>query len=552
VRNPSAARTKAKAKAGPHRPGADAWEGVWVLGDVRSGAQIKGTLRLLERARVLAARRGQSLSLVLLGRDLNGPLERLLGAGPDRVLAVDHPRLQAYRQETYAGVLEHLVRRHRPEIFLLLANECGRELAPRLAARLDTGLCADCIRLQIEEGTGRLVQTVPAFGDHVYANIVTPHRRPQMCTVRPGALVDPGDGGPPPGNASPEVVRVPLPAGLPADRVRRLGSDREVGVGRALEEARTVICGGRGMGTRKRFQSLWDLASLLGGEVGATRPAVHAQWIDAGCMVGQTGREVAPDVLLLFGISGASQFTASIHQAKNIVAVNRDPDAAIFQLADLCVVGDVKQVLPALVRKVQKALIDQFGKSPEEVFARAGVSARDDLGSLLRDLRERRGYTLPETARALEVEPAELEKIEGGRSSPSVSFLLGVARLFRVDPAPFLTQAEGARSDRKRAESFTKRTRSYSYRTLTPGAEHEHLRAFQVSIDPGRDHKMVEYRHEGEEFVYVLRGAVDIKVGEELHGLKRGDTLHFQGSIPHHLRNPSDQKTDLIVVLYTP
>jgi len=313
-----------------------------------------------------------------------------------------------------------------------------------------------------------------------------------------------------------------------------------------------VICGGRGMGTRERFQSLWDLASLLGGELGATRPAVHAQWIDGGCMVGQTGREVSPDVLLLFGISGAAQFTASIHQAKTIVAVNRDPNAAIFHLADLSVVGDVKQVLPALMRKVQKALIDQFGKSPEEVFARAGVTVRRDLGSLLRDLRERRGYTVEDTARALEMKPADLERIENSRNSPSVSFLLGFARLFRVDPAPFLTQAEGARSDRKRVESFTKRTRSYSYRTLTPGAEQKHLRAFQVSIDPGRDHKMVEYRHEGEEFVYVLRGAVDIKVGEEVHELKRGHTLHFQGSIPHHLRNPSDRKTDLIVVLYTP
>jgi len=372
-----------------------------------------------------------------------------------------------------------------------------------------------------------------------------------MCTVRPGALVV-SEETVPGSNASPEVIRVPLPGGLPPDRIRRWSAEKEASAGKALEEARTVICGGRGMGTKKRFQSLWDLASLLGGEVGATRPAVHAQWIDESCMVGQTGREVAPEVLLLFGISGAAQFTASIQQAKTIVAVNRDPNAAIFPLADLGVVGDVKQILPTLLQKVQKALIDQFGKSPEEVFARAGVIVRSDLGTLLRELRERRGYPVGETARALEVDPGELEKIESNQVTPSVSFLLGVARLFRVDPAPFLTQAEGARSDRKRMESFSKRTQSYSYRTLTPGAEQKHLRAFQITIDPGQDHKMVEYKHEGEEFVYVLRGEAEIKVGEELHELKRGDTLHFEGSIPHHLRNPSPKKTDLIVVLYTP
>jgi len=540
------------AETGKQPSTAPDWEGIWVLGDVRSGARIRETVRLLKRAGDLAARRAQPLTLVLLGRHLHSPLKIVLAAaGSDRVVLVDHPRLAHYRQETYTGVLVHLVRRYRPETVLFLANDCGRELAPRAAARLGTGLCADCIRLEIEEDTGLLVQAVPAFGDHVVAQIVTPHQRPQMCTVRPGALPEP-DGDPPRRRAPPEVIREPLPAGLTPDRVRRLNAQREPSAGKALEQARTVICGGRGMGSKKRFQTLRELAGLLGGEVGATRPAVHAQWIDADCMVGQTGREVAPEVLLLFGISGAAQFTASVQQAKTIVAVNRDPAAAIFSLADVAVVGDVKQIVPALVRKVQKALVEQFGRSPEEVFARAGVTVRNDLGNLLRDLRSRRGLTIQETARALGADPGELEKIERNQVTPSVSFLLGVARLFRVDPAPFLTQAEGARSDRKRMESFAKRTRSYSYRTLTPGAEHEHLRAFQVSIDPGRDHKMVEYRHEGEEFVYVLRGAVEIRVGEELHALKRGDTLHFQGSIPHHLRNPSQGKTDLIVVLYTP
>ncbi len=554
--------TKTHAKKKPGKTGktkawgnatAPSWQGVWVLGDVRSEAQRKMTVRLLKRAGSLAALREQRLSLVLLGRSLKDSLAPFLEAGPDRIYLVDHPRLRSYRQETYTGVLKALVDRYRPEIFLFLANDCGRELAPRLAARLGTGLCADCIRLEIDPETGHLLQRVPAFGDHVYANIVTPEKRPQMATVRPGALPDADDVSPVPGGSPEvEVIRVPLPGGIPGERIRLVGAEKESTAGKALEEARTVICGGRGMGTKKRFQSLRDLASLLGGEVGATRPAVHAQWIGEDCMVGQTGREVSPEFLLLFGISGASQFTASIQQSKYIVAVNKDPNAAILRVVDLGVVGDAKQILPVLLRKIQKALIEQYGKSPEEVFALAGVSVRGDLGDLLRELRERRGYERGETARALEMKPRELERIEKNEVAPSVSFLLRIARLFRVDPAPFLTQAEGARSHRKRVESFAKRTQNYSYRTLTPGAEQKHLRAFQITIDPGRDHKMVEYRHEGEEFVYVLRGEVEIKVGEEIHGLNRGDTLHFEGSIPHHLRNPSQKKTDLIVVLYTP
>jgi len=518
---------------------------------VRSEAQRRLSVRLLRRGRALASQRGQELSLVLLGRKLDEALEPFLAAGPDRVYLADHPRLRVYRQETYTAVLEALASRHRPEIFLFLANDLGRELAPRVAARLGTGLCADCIRLEIDPETGLLLQRVPAFGDHVYANIVTPERRPQMATVRPGALPAAEDG-PPALRGSPEVIRVPLPAGLPRERVRLLGAEKEVAAGKALEDARAVVCGGRGMGTRKRFQSLWDLAALLGAEVGATRPAVHAQWIDEDCMVGQTGREVSPVLLLLFGISGAAQFTAAIQQSGTIVAVNKDPNAPILRAADLGVVGDVKQILPALIRKLQKTLIEQFGRPPEEVFARAGVSVRGDLGGLVRELRERKGFDRDETARALEVSARELERIEKNEETPSVSFLLRVARLFRVDPAPFLTQAEGERADRKRAESFAKRTRNYSYRTLTPGAEQKHLRAFQIAIDPGRDHKMVEYRHEGEEFVYVLRGEVEIKVGEEIHRLRPGNTLHFEGSIPHHLRNPSAKKTDLVVVLYTP
>ena len=544
-------KTGGNATASPG-PGRD-HTGVWVFGDIRTEAFRKATSSLLEVASGLARNRNAPLSLLLLGRHLESHLEFFRACPADLIHAMDHPRLEDYRQETYTGALEHLAREDRPEVFLFLANDLGRELAPRLAARLNTGLCADCIRLGIDPDTGLLLQTVSAFSDRICGKILTPAKRPQMATVRPDAKLDGTDPAPPERRVgTPRIRRVPFPERSVEERVRRLGSERDPNLDSKMENARVVVCGGRGLGSGSRFRTLWDLARLLGAEVGATRPAVHAHWIDEGSMVGQTGRTIAPEVLLTFGISGATQFTAAIEQSRFVIGVNRDPRAAIFSCADLGIVGDVKQILPELIRKLQKLLIEQYGRSPEEVFPEGIGKQKAGVGGRLKTLREKRGYEITQVADVLEVAPQEVERIEANEAAPSVSVLLRLSQLYRVDPAPFLTMADGALADRRRAESFTKRTQTYSYRTLTPGAEQKHLRAFRIQIDPRRDHKMIEYKHEGEEFVYVLRGEVQIKVGEDLHTLKRGESLHFEASIPHHLRNPSAQKTELIVVLYTP
>jgi len=396
------------------------------------------------------------------------------------------------------------------------------------------------------------VQTVAAFGDHIYGRILTPEKRPQMATVRPDVMLGGNEEIPEKGSGTPQVLKVTFPGDLVKERVKRLRAEKDPDPDSTMEDARIVVCGGRGMGTANRFQTLWDLARLIGAEVGATRPAVHAQWINEERMVGQTGQTIAPEVLLTFGISGATQFTAAIQESRYVVAVNRDPKASIFSCADLGIVGDARQILPELLRKLQKLLIEQYGKSPEEVYPEGIGKPIGGLGQRLLGLREERGYEIAEVARVLEVTPRDVESIERNQATPSVSLLLRLAQMYRVDPAPFLTMADGARADRRRVESFTKRTQNYSYRTLTPGAEQKHLRAFRITIDPRRDHKMIEYKHEGEEFVYVLRGEVEIKVGEDLHAMKRGESLHFEASIPHHLRNPSAHKTELIVVLYTP
>ena len=531
---------------------AEGHSGVWLFGDIRTEAMKKATQSLLLLASGLAEKRAAPLCLVLLGRHVDPHLDSFRASPADRIYVMDHQRLENYRQETYTGALEHLVRQHRPEIFLFLSNDCGRELAPRLAARLDTGLCADCIRLGIDPDTNLLVQTVPAFGDHIYGKILTPEKRPQMATVRPDAVLDSADDVPERREGTPRIHRVPFPGKDITERVKRLGAVKDPDSDSTMEDARVVVCGGRGLGSGNRFQTLWDLARLLGAEVGGTRPAVHAHWIDEERMVGQTGRTIAPEVLLAFGISGATQFTAAIGKSRYVVGINRDPKASIFSFADLGIVGDVKQILPELLRKLRTLLIEQYGKSPEEVYPEGIGKPLDGPGERLKDLREQKGYEIADVARVIEISPEDVEAIEGNRAAPSVSLLLRLAQLYRVDPAPFLTMSDGARADRRRVESFTKRTQNYSYRTLTPGAEQKHLRAFRITIDPRRDHKMIEYKHEGEEFVYVLRGEVEIKVGEDLHAMKRGESLHFEASIPHHLRNPSPEKTELIVVLYTP
>ncbi len=541
---------KGKKHKASNSPAGDGYHGVWVFGDIRSEAMKKATVSLLHKAGELAVKRKVPLSLILLGRQIAPHLPHFQECGIDVIYFMDHPRLTTYRQETFTRALEHLVRQNCPEIFLFLANDCGRELAPRLAARLQTGLCADCIQLDIDAETNLLLQTVPAFGDHAYAQIITPDKRPQMATVRPGILGASETTSRPRGTG--EMVKVPFPKDMAKERVKCISSKKELSSGKAIEEARIVICGGRGMGTGKRFQSLWDLASLIGAEVGATRPAVHAHWIEEERMIGQTGRTIMPELLLLFGISGASQFTASIQQARYIIAINRDPKATVFSVADLGIIGDVKQLLPEFNRKILRVLIDQYGKSLEEICPQAIGDIDGGLGPKIKKLRQERSYNIDEVAKALEISHQDMEKIEENELTPSVSLILRITQLFRVDPAPFLSIAQDARADVKRIESFTKRTQSYSYRTLTPGADHKFLRAFQIIIDPKKDHKMVEYKHEGEEFVYVLKGEVDIKVGEEIHSLKKGDSLHFESSIPHHLRNPSPHKTELIVVLYAP
>lgn len=327
---------------------------VWVFGDYRNYFQNRVTLQLIARARELAGAMDAETVVSVFGHNVDEWVGEYIAHGADKVYVVDHPSLENYLIQTYARLLQHLAVRHWPEIILVGATGFGKELAARVASRLGTGLTADCVRLSLDDD-GSFVQTAPAFGGNLLADIAIPKSRPQMATVRPGAFKElPHDY-----QRTGEVVRIDLPPDLPPERVRMISSTRVEAKEQGLAKAKVVVCGGRGMGSRKKFRNLAELARLLGGEVGATRPVVYEGWADEEMLIGQTGKEVRPDVLFSFGVSGAIQHTAGIQDAKFVVAINKNPGALMMKMADVAIAGDANQVCLALIREIRQRLEGQ-------------------------------------------------------------------------------------------------------------------------------------------------------------------------------------------------
>jgi electron transfer flavoprotein alpha subunit len=324
---------------------------IWVFGDYRNYFQNRVTLQLLARAVELAPLIDGDVRAVVFGDDIDEYCREYIAHGADAVYAIEDPALKAYSVETYVNLMVHLVQTHHPEIILVGATQFGREFAPRVAQRLQTGLSADCIDLNIDENR-LLVQTAPSFGGNLLAEIVTPVQRPQMATVRPGTFQEIPHDDDRPG----EIIRLPLPAGLPESRVRLRRYERSPGRSQRLEEARVVICGGRGMGSRQKFKKINELARLMNAEVGATRPVVHANWSEPETLVGQAGRHVKPKVLFSFGISGAIQHTAAIGDAEFIIAVNKNPNAPMMKMADVAIVADANQVAIAMIKELKRRI----------------------------------------------------------------------------------------------------------------------------------------------------------------------------------------------------
>jgi electron transfer flavoprotein alpha subunit/transcriptional regulator with XRE-family HTH domain len=489
--------------------------------------------------------------------------ESCVAHGADRVYALTRPELGAPRSDNHAAALAELIGKRSPGLVLFALTDLGLETAARTARILGAGLIADCIDLRIEKESplkslpkddiaGRVVATCAAWGGEVMAEIAyAAGQKTGLATMRPLGLRAKEIRGEPGAVERVTVDGFAAPAGL-----RFLSSAAEPEEHRRLEEAEVVVVGGAGLASADGFGLARELATALGAEVGATRPAVLAHWTEEERLIGQTGKTVRPRLLVSAGTSGAVQYTAGIVESGTIVAVNRDPDAPIFHVADLGVVADAKTFLPALTRKVKQARMRALA---DMVCAEADIATKvappdegGGLGEKVRGLREAQGWSREEMAERTGQTPEFISQVEADEVTPSVAFLLRLAKALKVDPAAFLSESEKSAMRDQRSRAFVKRTQNYSYQTLTPGAEHEHLRAFMIVIEPKQAHKPVAYKHEGEEFVYVMEGELELTVGAKLHHLKPGESHHFNSEIPHKLKSLSDQETRCLVMLYTP
>lgn len=328
-----------------------AYKGVWVFAERSGKTAACVALELLGEGKKLADRLGVQLSAVLLGACADQTAQLLIAHGADNVYLVEHLALEHFNDESYSDVFVTLIKKYRPEIVLFGATTYGRSLAPRISSRLNTGLTADCTKLEIDPQKSILLQTRPAFGGNLMATIICPNKRPQMATVRPKVM----KALPPDYSRTGNIIRpdVKIPCGL-STKVVDIVADLTQMVN--LTEADIIVSGGRGLGDPKYFSLLEELAKLLGGAVGASRAAVDAGWIEYCHQVGQTGKTVGPKVYFACGISGAVQHLAGMSSSDTIIAINKNPDAPIFKIATYGIVGDVLKVVPALINEFKARL----------------------------------------------------------------------------------------------------------------------------------------------------------------------------------------------------
>ncbi len=324
------------------------YKGIWVYAEWREGGVHRVSHELLSAARVLADKLGVELAAVLLGHRLEGIHEELIAHGADVVYVVDNPKLAHFTDEAYAGALVDLARRKKPEILIAGATSMGRSFIPRVAASLQTGLTADCTELDISQEK-LLLQTRPAFGGNVMATIICPNRRPQMATVRPKVMKPVRQEG-----RRGRVEIVEMSEDCLKSRIEVLETIPEADQTANLAEAEVIVTGGRGLQKAENFKLVENVAGLLCGAVGSTRGAVDEGWIAPSHQVGQTGRTVAPTLYMAVGVSGAIQHIVGMQGSKIIVAVNKDPEAPIFDVASYGVVADLFDFMPAFARTIER------------------------------------------------------------------------------------------------------------------------------------------------------------------------------------------------------
>ena len=325
------------------------YRGVWVVAEQKEARVQSVTYELLGAGRSLADQREVELAAVLIGKGVEKEATGLIQRGADKVYLVESDSLADFLDEPYSRILARLIRDYRPEIVLAGATAIGRALIPRVAAELKTGLTADCTGLSIDEQRGLLLQTRPAFGGNIMATITCEKFRPQMATVRHKVMKE----APPDPSRTGEIIRIEVGSDDLASRSRVLKTIKEEGITVNIADADIIVSGGRGMKGPENYALLHELADALGGAVAASRAAVDADWIPYSHQVGQTGKTVQPKVYIACGISGAIQHLVGMQSSEIIIAINKDPDAPIFKVASYGIVGDLFEVIPALLKNIK-------------------------------------------------------------------------------------------------------------------------------------------------------------------------------------------------------
>jgi electron transfer flavoprotein alpha subunit len=326
------------------------YKGIWVFAEHKDKRVADVTLELLGEGRKLADKLGEPLCAMLLGDQMGKLARKLICFGADKVYLAQSPQLAVFIEDSFTEVVTGLIKENKPNIVLLGATALGRSLAPRVASRLETGLTADCTGLEVDTESKDLLQTRPAFGGNLMATIVCPNHRPQMASVRPKvfkmAQCDELRVG--------RIVKYDYKQHTLTQRAQLLAVVKESAEAANITEADIIVAGGRGLGCVENFKIIEDLARAIGGAVGASRGAVDAGWTSYAHQVGQTGKTVRPKLYIACGISGAIQHLVGMQSSDIIVAINKNPKALIFNVADYCIVGDVLEVVPALTEEIKK------------------------------------------------------------------------------------------------------------------------------------------------------------------------------------------------------
>lgn len=324
--------------------------GILVLGELNDGKLQPSTNELLVAGRNLAEMLGEEVAVAIPGSGLDGIADSAIAQGADKVYLVEDPLLAEPQVDAQLAAFEFVCRQAEPSVVLIGRTQSGRDIGPRLAFRLGVGVAQDCVGIEIDSSTKRVVATRPVYGGNALSKVTFPESNPQVAVIR-GKIFEPSA---PDSSRSGEVVTVQPNLDPSVIKARLIESVQSESVGVRLEDAAIVISGGRGLGGPEPFESLEELAKMLGGAVGASRAACDAGWLDHSYQVGLTGKTITPDVYITIGISGASQHMAGCSGAKQLVAINKDAEANIFKEASFGVVGDWKNVLPAFIETVRE------------------------------------------------------------------------------------------------------------------------------------------------------------------------------------------------------